>query len=145
MPSYNPIYRRYIDESKIGNPNSMVRGKFYLIKQYEYVDGTKGNYTANNSPIIYTLFVSKAKDIVHAVKVSNVHPQLIKRFFGAFVNEDEAKLELKGGAKKFYSTVVSRIPIVTSEAYRTYKLSGFGRIVELEMDINKITPKNNKK
>ena len=101
MQSYNPIYRRYIDESKTTTPAKMLRGKFYLIKQYEYVDGTKGNYTPNTSPIIYTLFTSKAKDIVHAVKVSNIHPQLIKRFFGKFVNEDEEKLELRGGAKAF--------------------------------------------
>ena len=141
MHSYNPIYRRFIDESKISTPNKMLRGRFYLIKQYEYVDGTKGNYTANNSPIIYTLFVSKPKDIVHAIKVSNIHPQLIKRFFGKFVNEDEEKLELKGGAKAFYKSVVSKVPIVTDEAYRTYKLSGFGRIIELQMDVTKITPK----
>ena len=47
MQSYNPIYRRYIDESKTTIPAKMARGKFYLIKQYEYVDGTKGNYTPN--------------------------------------------------------------------------------------------------
>ena len=144
MQSYNPIYRRYIDESKTTTPAKMLRGKFYLIKQYEYVDGTKGNYTPNTSPIIYTLFTSKAKDIVHAIKVSNIHPQLIKRFFGKFVNEDEEKLELKGGAKAFYKSIVSKVPIVTDEAYRTYKLSGFGRVIELQMDISKITPKPKK-
>ncbi len=142
MLIYNPIYRKFIDERKYISANKMVRAKFYLIKEYEYVDGTKGSYSDTKAPIIYTLFVSKAKDIVHAVKVSNVNPTLIKRFFGKFVNEDTEMLEMKGGAKKFYSTVVSKVPIVTNEAYRTYKISGFGKVIELDMDVNQITPKN---
>lgn len=142
MLNYNPIYRRFIDERKFIVPQKMVRAKFYLIKEYEYVDGTKGRYSDTTAPIIYTLFVSKAKDIVHAVKVSNVNPNLIKRFFGRFVNEDEEKLQMKGGAKKFYSSVVSKVPIITNEAYRTYKISGFGKVIELDMDVNELTPKN---
>jgi hypothetical protein len=142
MSNYNPIYRKFIDNRNYIAPEKMVRAKFYLIKQYEYVDGTKGNYSDTTAPIIYTLFVSKAKDIVHAVKVSNVNPNLIKRFFGKFVNEDTEKLEMKGGAKKFYSSVVSKVPIITNEAYRTYKISGFGKVIELSMDVNELTPKN---
>ena len=30
-----------------------------------------------------------AKDIIHCVKVSNVNPEVIKKFFGKFVNEDK--------------------------------------------------------
>ena len=142
MSNYNPLYRKFIDERKYISPIKMVRAKFYLIKEYEYVDGTKGRFTETTAPIIYTLFVSRAKDIVHAVKVSNISPQLIKRFFGKFVNEDEEKLEMKGGAKKFYSSVVSKVPIITNEAYRTYKISGFGKVIELDMDVNELTPKN---
>lgn len=142
MLNYNPIYRRFIDERKFVVPEKMVRAKFYLIKEYEYVDGTKGTYSDTTAPIIYTLFVSKAKDIVHAVKVSNINPQLIKRFFGKFVNEEEETLQIKGGAKKFYSSVVSKVPIITNEAYRTYKISGFGKVIELNMDVNELTPKN---
>ena len=63
--AYSPIYRRYIDEKNSVKPNQMVRAKFYQIKQYEYVDGTKGRYSDANAPIIFTLFVSKVKDIVH--------------------------------------------------------------------------------
>ena len=142
MQSYNPIYRRYIDESKTTTPAKMLRGKFYLIKQYEYVDGTKGNYTPNTSPIIYTLFTSKAKDIVHAIKVSNIHPQLIKRFFGKFVDVDEQKLKMKGGAQAFYEGVVSKVKIVKNDAYRTYKMSGLKKVIELNMDVNQLTPKS---
>ena len=142
MSNYNPIYRKFIDERKYVSADRMVRAKFYLIKEYEYVDGTKGKFTETTAPIIYTLFVSRAKDIVHAVKVSNVNPNLIKRFFGKFVNEDEERLEMRGGAKKFYTGVVSKIPIITNESYRTYKISGFGKVIELNMDVNQLTPKN---
>jgi hypothetical protein len=142
MSNYNPIYRKFIDERKYIPASKMVRAKFYLIKEYEYVDGTKGKFTETTAPIIYTLFVSKAKDIVHAVKVSNVNPNLIKRFFGKFVNEDEERLEMRGGAKKFYSSVVSKVPIITNESYRTYKISGFGKMIELDMDVNELTPRN---
>lgn len=142
MSNYNPIYRKFIDSRNFISPLKMVRAKFYLIKEYEYVDGTKGRFTETTAPIIYTLFVSKSKDIVHAVKVSNISPQLIKKFFGKFVNEDEEKLQMKGGAKKFYSSVVSKVPIITNEAYRTYKMSGFGKVIELNMDVNELTPKN---
>jgi hypothetical protein len=142
MNNYNPLYRKFIDDRNNITPNKMTRGKFYLIKEYEYVDGTRGRYTETNAPIIYTLFASVSKDIVHAVKVSNVNPTLIKRFFGKFINEDTELLEMKGGAKKFYSAVVSKVPVVSNNAYRTYKLSGFGKIIELDMDVNQLTPKN---
>lgn len=140
MQTYNPIYRKFVDDRNQITPNQMVRAKFYLIKQYEYVDGTKGRFTETTAPIIYTLFVSKAKDIVHCVKVSNVRPELIKRFFGKFVNEETESLEMKGGAKAFYQKVVSKVPIVTNEAYRTYKLSGLSKVIELDMDVDKLTP-----
>jgi hypothetical protein len=120
----------------------MSRARFYLIKEYEYVDGTKGRYTETTAPIIYTLFVSKGKDIVHAVKVSNVNPELIKKFFGKFVNEDTERLEMRGGAKAFYEKVVMKVPIITNDAYRTYKLSGFGKVIELDMDVNSLTPRS---
>lgn len=142
MSNYNPIYRKFIDDRNNITPNKITRGRFYLIKEYEYVDGTRGKYTETNAPIIYTLFASVSKDIVHAVKVSNVNPNLIKRFFGKFINEDTELLEMKGGAKKFYSSVVARVPVISNDAYRTYKLSGFGKVIELDMDVNQLTPKN---
>jgi hypothetical protein len=142
MSNFNPIYRKFIDDRNNITPNKMTRGKFYLIKEYEYVDGTKGRYSETNAPIIYTLFASVSKDIVHAVKVSNVNPNLIKRFFGKFVNEDTELLEMKEGAKSFYSAVVSKVPFVSNDSYRTYKMSGFGKIIELDMDVNQLTPKN---
>lgn len=140
--NYNPIYRKSIDDRNVVAPNKMTRGRFYLIKEYIYVDGIKGRFTETTAPIIYTLFVSQSKDILHCVKVSNVNPNLIKRFFGKFVNEETEKLEMRGGAKKFYENVVAKVPIITNDAYRTYKLSGLQKVVELTMDVNDITPKN---
>ena len=144
MKSFNPLYRKFIDDKKQITPTRMVRGKFYQIKAYEYVDGHKGRYTELNAPIIYTLFVSQVKNIVHAIKVTNVRPELIRKFFGKIVNEDTNKLEIKGGAKQFYSQVVSKVPIITNDSYRTYKLSGFDRIVELDMEVNNLIPKTKK-
>jgi len=141
MSKFNPLYRKFIDDRNYVTPKQMTRGKFYLIKDYEYVDGTKGKFTESNAPIIYTLFVSASKDIVHAVKVSNVNPTIIKRFFAKFVNEDTEMLEMKGGAKKFYETIVSKVPVVSNDSYRTYKLSGLTKIIELNMDVNELTPK----
>jgi hypothetical protein len=120
----------------------MTRGKFYLIKEYEYVDGVKGKFTETNAPIIYTLFVSVAKNIIHCVKVSNVNPKIIKKFFDKFINEETEKLQMKGGAKNIYANIVSKVPVITSEAYRTYKISGLTKVIELNMDINQLTPKN---
>jgi len=140
--NYNPIYRKSIDDRNVVAANKMTRGRFYLIKEYIYVDGVKGRFTETTAPIIYTLFVSQSKDILHCVKVSNVNPNLIKKFFGKFVNEETERLQMRGGAKKFYENVVAKVPIITNDAYRTYKLSGLQKVVELTMDVNEITPKN---
>jgi hypothetical protein len=142
MANYNPIYRRFIDDKNIITPNKMTRGNFYIIKEYTYADGTKEKYTETTAPIIFTLFVSVAKDIIHCVKVSNVNPNAIKRFFGKFINEETEKLQMKGGAKNIYSNIVSKVPIVTEEAYRTYNITGIKKVVKLKMDVNELTPKN---
>jgi hypothetical protein len=49
---------------------------------------------------------------------------------------------MKGGAKKFYKEIVSKIPVVSNDSYRTYKISGFGKVIELNMDVNELTPKS---
>ena len=52
--------------------------------------GTKGNvqvilpyltetYGTMDAPLIFTLFVSKSKDIVHCLKLSAINPSLLKR------------------------------------------------------------------
>ena len=142
MNNYNPLYRKHIDDRNIVSPNKMTRGKFYLIKEYVYVDGEKGKFTETTAPIIFTLFVSKSKDIIHCIKVSGINPNVIKRFFGKLVNEKTETLQMRGNAKDIYSKIVSKIPVITDDAYRTYKITGLKKVVELTMDVNEITPKN---
>ena len=142
MSNYNPIYRKFVDDRNIVTAVNMTRGKFYLIKEYTYSSGEKQRFTETTAPIIYVLYTSKAKDILHAVKVSNINPNVIKRFFGKFVNEETEKLQMRGSAKDIYSKVVSKVPAITSEAYRTYNISGIKKVIELTMDVNEITPKN---
>ena len=134
MRSYNPIYRKFIDDKKRIVPETMVRAKFYLIKQYEYVDGTKGVYGESTAPIIYTLFVSKSKNTLHAIKVSNINPNVIKKFFGKFVNQNHTDISIPGKSKQFYQSVVSKVPAITSDAYRSYKLDGIKKVLELTID-----------
>ena len=142
MQNYSPIYRKFIDEKKVVAGSKMTRGRFYLVKEYKYVDGTKGSFTETNGPIIYTLYVSQTKDIVHCVKVSNVNPSVIKKFFGKFINEETEKLQMRGNAKDVYSKIVSKVPVITNDAYRTYNISGLKKVLELTMDVNQITPKS---
>lgn len=142
MSNFNPIYRKFVDDKNVISANKMTRGKFYLIKEYEYIDGEKGRFTETTGPIVFTLFVSKAKDVIHCIKVSNVNPNLIKRFFGKFVNEDTEKLQMRGNAKQIYEKTISKMPTITNDSYRTYKISGLRKVVELNMDVNQITPKN---
>ena len=142
MSNYNPIYRKFINDRNVVVPEKMTRGKFYLIKEYDYIDGENVKYQETTAPIVFTLFVSKAKDIVHCVKVSGVNPNVIKRFFGKFINEETETLQMRGNAKQIYGKIVSKIPVVSNEAYRTYKMSGIKKLIELDMDVNEITPKN---
>ena len=72
MTHYNSKYRKFIDDKHKIAPDSMVRGKFYLIKEYKYIDGHTEKFQDALAPIIFTLFVSKTKDEIHAVKVSDV-------------------------------------------------------------------------
>ena len=141
MKNYNVKYRKFIDDKNAIAPQNMIRNAFYLVKEYKYVDGDKKTFTETEAPIIYTLFVSKAKDIVHCVKVSNVRPDLVKRFFGKFLNKQTEELEMKGRSSAIYESIAKKVPIVTNDAYRTYKLSGLKRVLELTMDVAQITPK----
>ena len=66
--NYNPIYRKSIDDKNVVAANKMTRGRFYLIKEYDYVDGTTSKFTETTDTIIYKLFVSQSKDLLHSTK-----------------------------------------------------------------------------
>ncbi len=102
MKSYFSTYKKYIDSKQKISPAKMVAGTFYIVKEYTYVDGNSISYKASDTPIIFTLFVSKSKDIVHAVKVSTINPKLVKKFFDKMVDKDSELIEMKGGAKGYF-------------------------------------------
>ena len=58
------------------------------------------------------------------------------------VDKDTELIEMKGGAKGYFNKYVKKIPIVSRDSYRTYKLSGLDTVFELEMDVNEMTSKN---
>ena len=142
MSNFNPIYSKYIDDKNIVKAERMMRGKFYLIKEYNRADGTKKKYTQTTAPIIFVLYTSKAKDIIHAVKISNINPNIVRNFFGKFVNKETEKIQMRGNAKQIYEKVTSKVPAVTNDAYRTYNMSGITKVIELTMDVNELTPRS---
>jgi hypothetical protein len=142
VSNFNPIYRKYIDDKNIIKPEKMVRGKFYLIKEYTTVDGIKKKYTETTAPIIFVLFSSLAKNIIHAVKISNINPNVVRKFFGKFVNEEKETIQLRGSSKQIYEKIISKVPVVTNDAYRTYNITGITKVIELTMDVNELTPKS---
>ena len=142
MKSYFSTYKKYIDSKQKISPAKMVAGTFYIVKEYTYVYGNSISYKASDTPIIFTLFVSKSKDIVHAVKVSTINPKLVKKFFDKMVDKDSELIEMKGGAKGYFDKYVKKVPIVSRDSYRTYKLSGLDAVFELSVDVNEMTSKN---
>jgi hypothetical protein len=142
MKGYNARYKPLINEKNYIHAPQMQRNNFYLVKEYTYVDGDNKRYNDVEAPIIYTLFVSRAKDIVHCVKVTNIRPDLIKKFFGKFFNKKSEALEMRGRSSVIYETMVKRVPIVTNDAYRTYKLSGIQRVMKLDVDVEPLVPKS---
>lgn len=134
MAQYNTLYKKYIDDKNAIPYSKIERGKFYIIKEYNYADSHKEKYSDINAPIIYTLFVSKSKNTLHAIKVSNINPNVIKKFFGKFVNQNHTDISIPGKSKQFYQSVVSKVPAITSDAYRSYKLDGIKKVLELTID-----------
>jgi hypothetical protein len=139
---FNSMYVKHILGEKRVPAVSMVKSKFYSIQAYTTVDGVKDTDSKGDSALIFSLFVSKSKDIVHCIKISAVNPSILKRFFKRLTNLDTREIELAGTARKTYQSVVSKFPGIQENAYRTYKLSGLGKIIELDMDINSLTPTN---
>jgi hypothetical protein len=133
--NYNVRYLPHIIEKKKLPAVHMVKSTFYRISQYETVDGIKETYGTMDAPLIFTLFVSKSKDIVHCLKLSAINPSLLKRLLHKLTNDATREIELSGTARKTYETTVSKFPTITENAYRTYKLSGLQKVWELDMNI----------
>jgi hypothetical protein len=141
--NFNMMYLKEVLEDQRIPATTMVKGKFYSLLHYVTVNGEKRTATKVNSSLIFALFVSKSKDIVHCIKISNVSPALIKRFFSRLVNIDTREIEL-GPARRTYQSVVSKFPGIQDGAYRTYKLSGIKNVHELNMNLEAVTFKKDK-
>ena len=142
--NFNTGYLNEVLDSHRVPAATMVKGKFYALLHYVSVGGDKAVTSKSDSPLIFTLFVSKSKDMVHCIKVSNVSPSIIKRFFKRLVNLDTREIELSGTARRTYQTVVSKFPGIQDGAYRTYKLSGIKNVQELTMNVKYITSSRDK-
>ena len=141
----NVIYNKLVLSKKfVKAPSSnLVRAKFYRLRKYKDIEGVEHAYSDIMAPIIFTLYVSKIKDIVHAVKISEIRPEQIKKFFSKFVNNTTDLIEMKGDARGIYDKKVVKSSTVVENGYRTYKLSGIKQIFELDMDEEKLTPISN--
>jgi predicted polyphosphate/ATP-dependent NAD kinase len=141
---YNIMYIKHILGEQRVPPASMVKSKFYSIQSYTAVDGNKYVDGKRDAPVVFTLFVSKSRDIVHCIKITEVNPSILKRFFKRLTNFDTREIELAGTAKKTYQSVVSKFPGINEGAYRTYKLSGINKVVEVNMDVRFVTSARDK-
>jgi hypothetical protein len=142
--NFNTAYINEVMDSHRVPAVTMVKGKFYSLLNYVTVGGNKQVTSKSDSALIFTLFVSKSKDIVHCIKVSNVSPSIIKRFFKRLVNLDTREIELSGTARRTYQTVVSKFPGIQDGAYRTYRLSNIKNVHELDMNVKFITSSRDK-
>jgi hypothetical protein len=137
--NFNVMYVKHILGEQKVPAASMVKSKFYSIQSYVSVDDEKQVAGKRDAPVVFTLFVSKSKDIVHCIKITEVNPTILKRFFKRLTNLDTREIELSGTAKKTYQSVVSKFPGIQEGAYRTYKLSGIKKVVEIDMDVRFVT------
>jgi hypothetical protein len=142
--NYNIMYVKHILGEKRVPAVSMVKSKFYSIQAYTDVGGNKNTDSKRDSALIFSLFVSKTKDVVHCIKISEVNPTILKRFFKRLTNLDTREIELSGTAKKTYQSVVSKFPGIQEGAYRTYKISGINKVVEVDMDVRFVTSARDK-
>jgi hypothetical protein len=141
MKNYNIQYKKYEKNRKKISPNLIERGNFYLLKEYIDVEGNKNSYSENDAPIIFVLFASKAKNEIHAIKVTNMLPAKMKKLFENLINEDTNEIELQGSSKKIYNAFLKKVPTITNETYRTYKWDGIKRIIKLDMLEEAVVPK----
>ena len=140
---YSKVYQRYVkSKTKITDASRTVeRGGFYQLVEYDYVD-TEDSKTwgPSKSPIIYVLYASSKNDLLHCIKISDINPLTVKRLFGKLVDDADAELDMGKNPKAFYDNKLKSMKFFSKNFYRTYKLSGIRRILELDMDTTKLVP-----
>lgn len=140
----NIKYNKFVlSKKRVTSPSTnIVRAKFYRLRKYKDIDGVEHTYSDIMAPIIFVLYASKRKDILHAVKVSEIRPEKIKLFFAKFVNKKTDLIEVKGDSRGIYTKKIATTPMIVNNGYRTYKLSGIKQIFELDMDETELTPES---
>jgi len=135
-------YKKLIEESKVITSTQMQKMRYYAIKEYVDVDGIEHIYKPNDMPIVFVLWVSRPKDVIHCFKVTEIHPRFTQRFMGRLVNKKTEELPIKENPRVLYKNKVKKMGIIKNEAYRTYKLSGIKRVMLLDMDLEELVPPN---
>lgn len=140
--NYIKTYRSFVDSKKSISPKAIERGKFYFLKEYQYVNKSQEVESDGIPPIIFTLFVSVPKNVVHAIKISDINPITAKKFFSKLFNEQTGDIEVEGSSRKLYSQIVKKVPIISRDSYRTYRLSNIIKLFVLDMEEEKLLPKS---
>ena len=144
--NYTKIYKRYASNpTLVTDPvGKMVRGQFYQVLEYKYVEEADDSKTwsPSSAPIIYTLYVSGGDDLVHCIKLSSINPITVKQLFKKLVDELDGEIDPGKNARSFYNNKMKNMSFFAKNFYRTYKLSGILRCISLDMDTTKLIPKS---
>ena len=144
--NYSKVYKKWSANPKPIHdmPNVAKRGAFYQIVEYKYVEDADDSKTwsAMSAPIVYVLYASKKDDLLHCIKLSYINPLKVKTLFKKLIDEKDAELDPGRNARSFYNNNLTEMKYFSTNFYRTYKLSGIVRAIEIEMDITKLVPKN---
>jgi hypothetical protein len=137
--NYIKQYQKWLEDYE--RASGFKKGKFYLISEYIDVEGNKKKYSFYESPIIFTLFVSDKQDLVHCLKITDINPNILKKFFDKLIDVEKEKIVVSGGAKQFYTKYLKNVPDINDKIYRTYKISGMKKYFDLDMNVTKLITK----
>jgi hypothetical protein len=143
--NYTKVYKKWTSNPKLitSMGNVVKRGAFYQIVEYKYVENEDDSKTWSQSsaPIIYVLYASKKDDLLHCLKISYINPLTVKQLFKKLVDEKDKEIDPGRNARSFYANQLNEARFFTKNFYRTYKLSGIVKALEIEMDISNLVPK----
>lgn len=144
--NYTKVYKRWTSNPKPIHDiaNVAKRGAFYQIVEYKYVEDSDDSKTwsAATAPIIYVLYASKRDDLLHCIKLSYINPLRVKTLFKKLIDEKDNELDPGRNARSFYNNNLTEMKYFSTNFYRTYKLSGIVRAIEIDMDITQLVPKS---
>jgi len=145
--NYTKVYKKWTSNPKLITSNllnNVKRGGFYQILEYKYVENEDDSKTFSRAtaPIVYVLYASKKDDLLHCLKLSYINPMTVKQLFKKLVDEKDKEIDPGRNARSFYANQLNEARFFTNNFYRTYKVSGIVRAVEVDMDITNLVPKS---